>query len=124
MEKKKVGMKLKELRLQAGLSQKQVYEILGVSQSTFSSWEVGKSEPDAITFLKLCKIYNIDDILLEFTGQTTNQTFSSKEIFIIRKYRQLNAAGKTKLEEYLSDLEGNSKYTVEATTTIDKKQAV
>lgn len=124
MEKKKVGTKLRELRLQAGLSQKQVYEILGVSQSTFSSWEVGKSEPDAITFLKLCKIYNIDDILLEFTGQTTNQTFSSREIFIIKKFRQLNDTGKTKLEEYLSDLEDNSKYTVETSAAIDKRQAV
>ena len=70
MANKELGMKLKSLRVQKGLTQKDVYEQLKISQSTFSSWEVGKSEPDAMTFLKLCQIYEIEDILFEFTGRS------------------------------------------------------
>lgn len=70
MANKQVGAKLKELRVKNNLTQKDVHEQLGISQSTFSSWEIGKSEPDAMTFLKLCKLYNVKDILLEFTGES------------------------------------------------------
>lgn len=45
MPAKSIGKTLKELRLKCGLSQKQAYEYIGVAQSTFSSWEVGKAEP-------------------------------------------------------------------------------
>lgn len=82
MANKQLAEKLKKLRMKNKLTQKDVYEQLGISQSTFSSWEVGKSEPDAITFLKLCKIYNVNDILLEFTGESTsNETSAEKKMF-------------------------------------------
>ena len=54
--------KLQQARKDAGLSQKEVYEWLGVSQSTFSSWETGKSEPALPIFIRLCLKYEIDDI--------------------------------------------------------------
>ncbi len=54
------GQALKKARKTAGLTQKDVYEVLGVPQSTFSSWEIGKSEPDANTLIKLCAMYGID----------------------------------------------------------------
>ena len=55
----KIAQKLKEARIGAGLTQKHVYSQLGIPQSTFSSWEIGKSEPDADTLIKLCRIYGI-----------------------------------------------------------------
>ena len=73
MASKELGAKLQQLRKQNNLTQKDVYEMLGVSQSTFSSWEVGKSEPDAMTFLRLCDIYKVDDILLEFAGTSVEK---------------------------------------------------
>ena len=69
MANKQISNKLKELRIKAGYTQKQVYDRLKISQSTFSSWETGKSEPDAKTFLLLCKLYDVKDILFEFMGQ-------------------------------------------------------
>lgn len=57
---------LKELRIKAGYSQKDVYEKLGIPQSTFSSWETGKAEPSASMTLKLCDIYQVDDIMKAF----------------------------------------------------------
>lgn len=73
MASKELGAKLQQLRKQNNLTQKDVYEMLGVSQSTFSSWEVGKSEPDAMTFLRLCDIYKVDNILLEFAGTSVKK---------------------------------------------------
>ena len=72
MANKQISNKLKELRVKAGYTQKQIYDKLEISQSTFSSWETGKSEPDAKTFLLLCKLYNVEDILLEFLGTSLN----------------------------------------------------
>jgi len=61
-----IADKLKELRAKAGLTQKNVYEKLGIPQSTFSSWEIGKAEPSANMLLKLCDIYDAGDILTAF----------------------------------------------------------
>ena len=45
MASKNFSQALKTLRLKAGYTQKDVYEHFKIPQSTFSSWEVGKSEP-------------------------------------------------------------------------------
>ena len=66
MPAKNIGKTLKELRLKSGLTQKQAYEHIGVAQSTFSSWEVGKAEPPNDVFMKLCDLYNVKNILQTF----------------------------------------------------------
>ena len=60
MASKEFSSKLKDLRLKAGYSQKDVYEHFQIPQSTFSSWEVGKSEPSGEMLLKLCEFYKCD----------------------------------------------------------------
>ncbi len=45
---------LKECRVQAGLSQKQLAEIVGVSRNTISSIETGQFNPTAKLALILC----------------------------------------------------------------------
>ena len=91
MPAKSIGKTLKELRLKCGLSQKQAYEYIGVAQSTFSSWEVGKAEPPNEVFLQLCDLYNVDDILSTFGYDGYNEDGSiqlnMKEISTIEKYR-------------------------------------
>ena len=57
MANKNISKKLRQARVDAGLSQYDVYNWLGVSQSTFSSWETGKSEPSILVFLNLCLKY-------------------------------------------------------------------
>lgn len=96
--KKGFSETLKQLRIDAGYTQKQVYEMIGVPQSTFSSWEVGKSEPSADVLLKLCKIYGINDILSAFGYDGYNEDGSiclnMHEIDIVEKYRLLDDHGK------------------------------
>lgn len=68
MADKILSQKLKQARKDARLSQHDVYSWLGVSQSTFSSWETGKSEPSVTVFLQLCAKYEIDNIYDYFIG--------------------------------------------------------
>ena len=68
MADKIISRKLRRARLDAGLTQYDVHNWLGVNQSTFSSWETGKSEPSISVFLQLCAKYEIDDISEYFLG--------------------------------------------------------
>ena len=89
---------LKELRINAGYSQKQVYDILGIRQSTFSAWETGRAEPSADMLLKLCKLYKVNDIFAAFGYDGYNEDGSIQlniyEIDLIEKYRDLDDHGK------------------------------
>lgn len=91
MPAKNIGKTLKELRLKSGLTQKQAYEHIGVAQSTFSSWEVGKAEPPNDVFMKLCDLYNVKNILQTFGYDGYNEDGSLQlnieEVDIIEKYR-------------------------------------
>lgn len=88
---------LKKLRIEAGYTQKQVYEMLNIPQSTFSSWEIGKSEPSASMTLKLCELYHVDDILSAFGYDGYNEDGSIqlnlKEQDLVEKYRSLDPSG-------------------------------
>lgn len=57
--KYEIGKKLKELRKEAGLTQKQLARLLNKSETGYASWEQGLSEPSINDLRALCKIYNI-----------------------------------------------------------------
>ena len=60
-----IGEKIKELRLENGLSQCKFGEILHVSQDTISLWEKGKALPNTEYIILICKIFDISaDYLL------------------------------------------------------------
>lgn len=78
MANKSISKKLREARKAAGFTQKDVYEWLGIGQSTFSAWETGQGEPSVEVFLKLCQKYRIRNIAGYFlpdpmTGKTEAQ---------------------------------------------------
>lgn len=50
---------LEAARVNAGLSQKEVANALGVSNKTVSGWEKGKSLPNAERIAQLCDLYKI-----------------------------------------------------------------
>lgn len=59
-------LSLKQARNLSGLSRKKVAEALGVDPSTIWNWEIGKTAPDTIKFMKMCQLYgvSIDQIFL------------------------------------------------------------
>ena len=56
---------LKYLRVGNELTQQQVADVLGVSRSTYCSYETGRRTPDVQAFIKLSKFYRVplDEIL-------------------------------------------------------------
>lgn len=63
MNKRKdiVPNNLKEYRLKAGLTQKQVAQLIGVNnEERVCHWECGRNIPTALNLIKLAKLYKVD----------------------------------------------------------------
>ena len=60
MDLQKIGMCLRELRKEKGLTQEQLAERFGVSGKTVSRWENGVNMPDLELLLKLADFYEVD----------------------------------------------------------------
>lgn len=68
-----IGSKIKSARTEAGLTQEQAAEALGVSRQTISNWENEKTYPDIISVIKMSDIYNISlDRLLKEEKQMSD----------------------------------------------------
>ena len=60
MNNTKFTLTLRQVRQNAGLSQKQVAETLGVERSTYAYYETGGTHPSCEMVIKLSRIFNID----------------------------------------------------------------
>ena len=53
------GKRLKELRLEKGLSQRSLGEIFNVCNQTISFWESGSREPDLDTLVNIAHYFDV-----------------------------------------------------------------
>ncbi|MBP3434334.1 MAG: helix-turn-helix transcriptional regulator [Clostridia bacterium] len=51
--------RLKELRKEGGLTQKQLAEVLETTDDSIFSWEKGRSQPSIETLQKICNYFNV-----------------------------------------------------------------
>ncbi len=80
--------RLKSLRKENSLTQKELANKLFKSESTVRMWELGKSEPDLETVNKLSVIFGVSvDYLLGITNTTDNVPTLPSNIFPITKKR-------------------------------------
>ncbi|MBQ1924337.1 MAG: helix-turn-helix transcriptional regulator [Lachnospiraceae bacterium] len=92
------GAKLKKLRTEEGLTQQQLGELLGVSKSVVSYYEVNERVPSPDTLVKISKVFHVStDYLLSLdNGRTINiDGLSAHDEEIIRRL----AATMRKLQE-------------------------
>ena len=62
--------RLKELRIEKGLTQTQLAKVLRVNQRTISNWEVGERQPTLDTLEVIAKYFNVSyDYLLGLTDE-------------------------------------------------------
>lgn len=83
-----IGKKLKEARINSGLTQEQVAEEIKVSRQTISNWENERSYPDIINVIDLSSLYSIrlddllkgDDKMIEHLEENTNIVKSNRKL--------------------------------------------
>lgn len=51
--------KLKELRKNSALTQKQIADVIGIDRSTYSYYENGKASPSLEVLIKIAKVFNV-----------------------------------------------------------------
>ncbi|MGX9844652.1 helix-turn-helix domain-containing protein [Streptococcus iniae] len=96
--------KLKALRKQKKLTQKELAEQIGIKQNSYSDWETGKNEPSLDNIIKLAKIFNTTtDELLGLDKSVTSNWISGikttiTQILDIPKDSQLQKRIEEKLE--------------------------
>jgi transcriptional regulator with XRE-family HTH domain len=54
-----IGQRLKELRLEAGLSQIQLAKLMGVTRNAVSQWESGETQPTTKRLASLARTFNV-----------------------------------------------------------------
>lgn len=83
-----IGKKLKNARMQSGLTQENVAEKINVSRQTISNWENEKSYPDIISVIQLSNLYSIsldvllkgDEKMIEHLEESTNVVKSNQKL--------------------------------------------
>ncbi|UZQ49138.1 helix-turn-helix domain-containing protein [Clostridium kluyveri] len=86
-----IGSKIKYIRKQKGISQKEMAKILEIPYSTYSNYENNNREPDANTLNKIAKVFKISiNQLLGISHyiETLNY-FNNKECSIKNKWFEL-----------------------------------
>ena len=81
-----IGKKLKNARIEAGLTQEKAAEKIDVSRQTISNWENEKSYPDIISVIALSDLYSVsldellkgDQKMAEHLEESTNVVKSNK----------------------------------------------
>lgn len=83
-----IGKKLKNARIEAGLTQEKAAEKIDVSSQTISNWENEKSYPDIISVIALSDLYSVsldellqgDQKMAEHLAESTNVVKSNKKL--------------------------------------------
>lgn len=83
-------MKIKELREEHRLTQRELAEKIGNSQRNVSNWENGTSEPDIETLVRLCRVFGVT--LEELVGlETIGKNITADEWRMICNLRTFDA---------------------------------
>ena len=101
--------RIKELRIAAGLSQKEIAEKIGVTRSTISDWETKRSEPNVLQLTKVADLFNCSiDYLVGRENDfgvvevvVENQSLTTLEGELLSLFRKLDVHAQNKAIGYL-----------------------
>lgn len=107
--------RIKQLRMERGLSQDQLAALLGISRSAVGMYETGKREPDLETCEAIADIFNIDMDYLTGRSNTEKMHLTITDTDpqldeLTRNAKQLNAQGLQKLVDISDDMVASGKY--------------
>ena len=96
-------LKIKELREELHLTQKELAEKINNVQRNVSNWENGASEPDIETIVKLADLFGVS--IDELFGRETHTHSSSIEQSILSLCKSLNESQKYALMQLLREFQ-------------------
>jgi transcriptional regulator with XRE-family HTH domain len=107
----KTAEKIRQLRIEKGLSQEALGELVGVKKAAINKYETGR-----VVNIKKSMLVKLADalgvlpaaLLDDVDGQAV---YSSDEQCLIELYRKLNETGRQKIVSYTEDLVALGKYT-------------
>lgn len=88
--------RLKDLRKQAGLTQVDVAEKLGISQPAYASWERGAKKPTQENLVKIAQILNVS---VDYLVGNSDEENTNKELEDIELLFRMNSKGLTDAEK-------------------------
>ena len=95
---------LKEYRKRSKITQKEISRMLNLPQTTYSSYETGKAEPDLKTLVALANLFHIstDELLGQQKIKTLNKNFSESESAeLLQNLSLLNRENIVKVDTYI-----------------------
>lgn len=97
--------RLKEARLNKGLTQNEVAEALNVTNAAVSNYEKGYREPTMLYISKIMELLDVDANYLFQDGidLKESESYSFKEQDIIKKYRAIDTHGKKNVNNILDN---------------------
>lgn len=82
-----IGSRIRKYREENNLSQKQLAEKIGVSNSRVSNWEQGLNRPDADILAAICVALDVSPSLL-LGIQVTSDELTEQERRVLKAYRE------------------------------------
>lgn len=101
-------MRLKELRKERNLLQKEVAKAIGTSQANIGRWESGQNEPSSHYVIALADFFGVSaDYLLgredDFGNVAINADLSEEEKEILKTYRNLSPKQKETFTAFIKN---------------------
>lgn len=119
-------MRIKEVRIQNGISQKELASIIGIAQNTLSQYENERRTPDFYTAARIADYFHVSVDYLIGRGKQEpipgdEDGLSKVELRLLALYNDLNLEGQEKLLDYADDLVASGKYIKSHTIGMDKE---
>lgn len=123
---------LRRLRLNSGLSADEVVDMLRyrgieINSKTLYGYEQGVSTPRVNTFIALCDIYKVHDIMAEFGYGSTDSVISEgtnpRTKKLVSLADELNEEGQERLLDYADDLVSSGKYKKYDSSQLGQREA-
>lgn len=103
-------IRLYELRLEKGLSQRQIAKMLNISQSTYNNWENSRTEPSIAQLIQIAQLFGVSvDFLIGNTDDMGNIVYSngfltSTETELIRLFKGLPEPARKNILDFMKNI--------------------